>query len=196
MRVPLLACLALLACSDSSAAQKISTPPVAEQVAAAVLPLPADLKAGATVMGYQGSNKLVVLKQGTGSMICLALYVTRPDFHVACYHKSLEPFMARGRALREKGITNVDSVRYKEIDEGKIPMPKQGALYEMTVKDKKAWDPKTGRVTGATPLAVIYVPFATAESTGLSPVPNPDGPWLMLPGTPKAHIMLMGKMQM
>lgn len=38
------------------------------------------------------------------------------------------------------------------------------------------------------------MPFATPEETGLSPVPNLNGPWLMLPGSPKAHVMLMGTM--
>ncbi|HVZ48406.1 MAG TPA: hypothetical protein VG916_06465 [Gemmatimonadaceae bacterium] len=196
MRLRVLTCLPMLASLAGPVAAQGTVPPVAEQLAAAVLPLPADLRAGATVMGYKSANKLEVLKQGSGSMICLALYVTRPDFHVACYYKGLEPFMARGRELRDKGVANVDSVRFKEIADGRLRMPAQGALYEITVKDKKAWNPKTGKVAGATPLAVIYVPFATAESTGLSPVPNPDGPWLMLPGTAKAHIMLMGKMQM
>jgi hypothetical protein len=171
-----------------------SLPPVAEQVAAAVLPMPKDLQAGATVMGYKTANKLEVIRPGTNGMICLALYVTRPDFHVACYHKGLEPFMARGRELRDQGVKNVDSVRYKEIGEGKLKMPAQGALYQVTVKDKKAWDPKTGKLAGGDMLSVVYMPGATPESTGLSATPNPNGPWLMLPGTPKAHIMLMGKM--
>jgi hypothetical protein len=37
---------------------------------------------------------------------------------------------------------------------------------------------------------VIYVPFATAETTGLSTKPVENGPWLMDPGTPGAHIMI------
>src|SRR5688572_15363612 len=81
-------------------AQPSKIPPVEEQIAAAVLPLPEDLRNGATIMGYKMKDKLEPLKQGTNGMICLALYVSRPDFHVACYHKGLEPFMARGRELR------------------------------------------------------------------------------------------------
>ena len=171
-------------------------PPVAEQIAAATLPLAADLRDGATVMGYKVKDKLEVLREGKNGMICLALYVTRPDFHVACYHKGLEPFMARGRELRAQGITKleaVDSARFAEIKSGKLKMPAQGALFSLTGK-KEQFDPKTNKVTGVTPLGVVYVPFATPETIGISASPAAGGPFLMFPGTPKAHIMIVGKM--
>jgi hypothetical protein len=186
--------LAVIAVASPSAAGSQNLPPVAEQVAAAVLPLPKEMKAGATVMGYRVKDKLEVIRPGTNGMICLALYVTRPDFHVACYHKGLEPFMARGRELRAQGITNVDSVRFREVAEGRLKMPKAGALYEINAKGQSGWNPKTGVLTGGTPMAVIYLPFATTEETGLPSVPQPNGPWLMQPGTAKAHVMLMGAM--
>jgi hypothetical protein len=49
-------------------------------------------------------------------------------------------------------------------------------------------------VSDASTLLVVYVPGATAESSGLSPVPTKTGPWIMYPGTPKAHIMISGAM--
>lgn len=171
-------------------------PPVAEQIAAAVLPLPADLRADATVMGYKTKDKLEVLKQGKNGMTCLALYVTRPDFHVACYHQGLEAFMARGRELRAQGVTkpaDVDSMRFAEIKSGKLHMPVHGALYSLTGK-KEQFDAKTNTVKGIMPLGVIYIPGATPASTGITDKATTDGPWLMFPGTPKAHVMLIGKM--
>ena len=180
----------------SPAAAQSSLPPVSEQMTAAVLALPSELRAGASILGYRTAGKLEELRPGTNGLTCLALYVTRPDFHVACYHKGLEPFMARGRELRAQGVQGhgVDSVRYKEIAEGKLKMPKFGALYSLTGK-KEVWDPVKGVVTGAMPLAVVYVPFATAEETGWSPQPQRTSePWLMFPGTAKAHIMLVGSM--
>ena len=175
-------------------AQSGTVPPVDEQVAVAVLPLPADMRAAATVMGYRTKGKLEVLRAGTNGMNCLALYVVREDFHVACYAASLEPFMLRGRQLREEGVKNVDSVRFKEIADGKLKMPKQGALYSITAPRDK-FDAKARQVSGVAPLAVIYVPGATAAETGISAVPQKDGgPWLMFPGTAKAHVMLTGKM--
>lgn len=116
-------------------------PPADEQIAAAVLALPVDLRAGATVLGYRTAGKLEVLREGKNGLRCLALYVTRPDFHVACYHESLEAFMARGRDLREKGVTSqtaVDSVRFAEIASGKLKMPAHAALYTLTARNKAA----------------------------------------------------------
>jgi hypothetical protein len=37
---------------------------------------------------------------------------------------------------------------------------------------------------------VVYTPYATPESSGLSTMPIPGGPWLMFPGKPSAHIMI------
>lgn len=175
--------------------QQTPIPPEAQQVAAAVLPLPMEMRAAATVMGYREAGKLVVLREGSNGMNCLALYVSRADFHVACYHKGLEPFMARGRALRAGGVTGaqVDSVRFREVREKILVMPAMGTLYSITTK-KENFDAATNRVTGASLLAVIYTPNATPESTGITAQPRADGPWLMFPGTLKAHIMMVGTM--
>jgi hypothetical protein len=179
-----------------SAAVSTSLPPVEEQMKAAVLPLPAEMRAGAAILGYRTAGRLEELRPGTNGMVCLALYVTRPDFHVACYHRGLEAFMARGRELRAQGLGTpaVDSIRYREIADGTLKMPRYGALYSLTGR-KDAWDPARGTASGASPLAVVYIPFATGEETGLSTVPKRTSePWLMFPGTARAHIMLVGTM--
>lgn len=177
------------------AAAPAPIPPVAQQIAAAVLPLPADMRDGATVMGYKEAGKLVVLREGKNGMHCLALYVTRPDFHVACYHQSLEPFMARGRELRAQGVTGakVDTVRFAEIKAGTLKFPAHGSLYTITGK-KENYDAATNKVKDAGLLTVLYVPFATPESIGITATPREEGPWIMFPGTQKAHVMMSGKM--
>jgi hypothetical protein len=176
-------------------AAPVSIPPAEQQIAAAVLALPAEMRDGATVMGYKEAGKLVVLREGKNGMHCLALYVMRPDFHVACYHKSLEPFMARGRSLRAEGVKGeqVDSARFKEIKSGKLKMPKQGSLYTLTTK-KENYDAATNKVSSAGLLTVLYIPGATMESLGITSQPRAEGPWIMFPGTPKAHVMMSGKM--
>lgn len=181
----------------ASAQSTVATviPPEAQQIAAAVQPLPKELRDGAAVLGYRTAGKLELLREGKNGMRCLALYVVRPDFHVACYYDGLEPFMSRGRELRAQGVTGakVDTVRFAEIKSGKLPMPSHGALYSLTGK-KGAFDPVTGKITGASQLSVVYMPGATGETTGISTVPVKDGPWMMFPGTPKAHIMIVGSM--
>jgi hypothetical protein len=77
----------------------------AQQIAAAVLPLPPEFRADARVLGYQaGRHELVPLREGKGPFTRLATDPAAKGFHVACYHQSLEPFMARGRALRASGV--------------------------------------------------------------------------------------------
>jgi hypothetical protein len=86
----------------------------------------------------------------------------------------------------------VDTVRFREVRSGKLKLPKEPALlYSLT---GGSFDPATGTATGARPLFVVYIPFATAESTGLSAVAARGTPWIMLPGTPKAHIMFTPSM--
>ena len=174
------------------AAPKDSTPPSAEeQIAAAVLPAPKDMRADATVLGYAADGHLTTLRRGTGALICLASSPKSDRFHVACYQRSLEPFMARGRALRRRGVTGdrVDSVRFAEVRSGKLSMPKHPAVLYSLTGPGDSFDPATGTAPKAEPLFVVYVPFATGKSTGLSTTPVEGAPWIMDPGTPKAHLM-------
>lgn len=174
-------------------AQAPAPPSDAIQIESAVQALPNEYRATAKVLGYHaGSEKLVTLRDGK-TFTCLASNPANKNFHVACYHQSLEPFMARGRELRAQGVKDpqVDTVRFAEIKAGKLPMPSQAGMYQ--IFGGKV-DPGTGAVTGAQALFVMYLPNATAASTGLSAKPQESGPWIMFPGTPKAHIMLTPKM--
>ena len=185
--------------AQAPAAAAAATAPLteAQQIASAVLPLPVEFRADARVMGYRsGEKELVTLRNGGGAFTCLASNPAQPRFHVACYHRSLEPFMARGRALRASGVEGdqVDSARFREIRRGTLAMAKQpAALYSLTGA-AGSYDPATGSATGARALAVIYISGATSASTGLTATPTQGAPWIMFPGTPKAHIMLVPKM--
>lgn len=166
--------------------------PAEQQIALAVLPLPKDFRATATVLGYDASGKLVTLRKGTGTMICLMSNPKLPTFNPACYQNSMEPFMARGRELRASGVTGggVDSVRFAEAISGKLPVPKQSAALWAMDGPMSGVDAKAGTVTAAIKLRYsVYMPFATAVSSGLPDQPIANGPWLMDAGTPKAHIM-------
>ena len=187
------AAVLIAACASLGHAQAPMS--AAAQVASAVAPLPEEFRATARILGYQpGQKGLTELRAGTGSFTCLADDPGEERFHVACYHNSLEPFMARGRELRASGVTGeaVDSARYEEIKTGKLAMPKQAAaLYSITLRPD-AVDAQTGAVPTTTkPLYVIYISGATSESTGIPATPVRGMPWIMAPGTPKAHIMFV-----
>jgi hypothetical protein len=181
---------AILIASGLCRAAEIPSPDF--QISTAVLAAPAELRAGATVLGYNGQKELVRLREGKNEMVCLASDPGKDAFNVACYHKDLEPFMARGRELVAKGVTGAarNDIRYKEVAEGKLFLPHEPrTLYVLTGKSVDA----SGKVTDPYLRWVIYVPFATPESTGLSTKPSEGAPWLMAPGTMGAHIMINPK---
>ena len=66
------------------------------------------------------------------------------------------------------------------IEKGVIKIPRPGSRnYIFSGADRQR----------AKPLLTIFLPAATAESTGLS-TERSDGTWLMCPGSPGAHIMV------
>ncbi len=176
--IPILTLAALSA--QTIAAQ---TPAAEVQIQQAVTALPEPMRAGASVLGYDG-GALTWLRRGTNSMICLADDPAREGFSAACYHKDLEPFMARGRELRAAGVTRLDEVnaaRLADIEAGRLKMPERPASLFVTSGDT---------AESARPRQVIYVPYATEETTGIPAQPSRTRPWLMAPGTPWAHVMI------
>src|SRR6185436_16945374 len=99
-------------------------------------------------------------------------------FSVACYHKDLEPYMARGRELVAQKIVGTprNDVRWKEVADGKLKLPREPrTLYVLT---GKGFDAATGKVIDPYLRWVIYTPYATPASTGLSLKASDGAPWL------------------
>jgi hypothetical protein len=171
-------------------AMAADVPPPQTQIAGAILAAPAELREGAGVLGYNAEGVLTKLREGKNELICLASDPTKTAFNVACYHKDLEPFMARGRELSAQKMPNAkrSEIRFKEIEEGKLPMSKEPrTLYVLT---GTSFDAATGKVQDSYLRWVLYVPFATPQSTGLSTKASDGAPWLMGAGTAGAHIMI------
>ncbi len=165
-------------------------PPPETQIAAAVLAAPAELREGAAVLGYNPKGELVKLREGKNELICLASDPAKSSFSAACYHRELEPYMARGRELVAQKVTGQqrNDVRWKEVADGKLSLPREPrTLYVLT---GTGFDASSGKVTKSYLRWVIYVPFATPQSTGLSTKASDNAPWLMSPGTAGAHIMI------
>lgn len=163
------------------------------QIKLAVLAAPQDERDGATVYGYDQKGKLIMLRRGTNEMVCLADNPATPGFNVSCYHKDLEPFMARGRELQltGKSFQEIFDTREAEVKSGKLKMPKQPSTLFVFSASKENYSPNTGEVKNGSYRYVIYIPYATAKSTGLPLKPEAPGmPWIMDPGTHRAHIMI------
>lgn len=190
MKIPVMIFLLLILTTCSAIAQT-AVPSAEEQIAATILAAPEERRTGVGVLGYDAQGKLVTLRKGENELICLADKPGDERFSAACYHKDLEPFMARGRELEAQGIKGAErneKYRWKEIKEGKLSMPKEPRM--LYVLSGKGYDAASGKVIDGSVRWVIYVPFATAESTGLSTKSKRGEPWLMDAGTPGAHIMI------
>lgn len=165
-------------------------PPAAEQIALALHAAPKDRRDGAGVLGYNDAGKLVTLREGKNELLCLGDNPNKAGIDVACYHKDLEPFMARGRELDADGSKGLDrhKQRWKEVDEGKVKLPREPRMLYVTTG--KSYDAAANTIEGTFTRWVVYVPYATAESTGLATKAVGNDPWLMYAGTAGAHIMI------
>ena len=132
MRIPI--GLAAVVCGPFAFAAEVPSAEV--QIAGAVLAAPAELRDGATVLGFDASGGgRAKLREGKNEMICLASDPAKKTFESDCYHKDLEPFMARGRELPAQKVTGAkrNGIRNKEVEEGKLPMPREPrTLYVLT----------------------------------------------------------------
>jgi hypothetical protein len=141
------------------------------------------------VLTWDGGN---TIRKGTGSFICLADNPSDEGFKVACYHRSLGPYMARGRELRGEGISGKSNIekRWEEIEAGTLDWPRHPAsLQQLFGKDGSTVTTASedlGRLT------VIYMAYADSESSGLPAQPAGGQPWLMYSGKPTAHVMISG----
>ncbi len=159
------------------------------QIKTAVLAAPEKFRDDAMVYGYDRNDKLIVLRKGTNQYICLADDPNKEGFEAAAYHKELDDFMARGRELKAQGKTFKErfDIREEEVKSGKLKMPDKTTLFVL----HGSINEDTNEVEDQYLRYVVYIPYATEESTGLPAAAMGKGhPWIMDPGTHRAHIMI------
>ena len=182
----------LLAGSDAVAQSHDASTDV--QIRAAVMAAPAELRDNASVLGYDSDGMFGSLRRGENHLVCVADDPSTEGFSVACYHSDLDPYMSRGRALRAEGRSpeEILAARNAEVEAGILTMPVHPTtLYVLSGKEGR-YNAEADSVEGAKLRFVIYVPYATPESTGLPVSPTAPGePWLMDPGTHHAHVMII-----
>lgn len=165
----------------------------ADQIEDAVRSAPESMRMDATILGYGGEPRsgdvLTLVRDGANELVCLADDPAREGFHTACYHRSLDDFMALGRLLRAEGEgrAEVMDARYAALESGELVMPARASLFSVSADSGPDTD---GHLEGERRLAVVYIPGATGEELGLPTRPDGNAPWLMLAGTPWAHIMI------
>ncbi len=158
-----------------------------EQIAQAVQILPSDLRAGATVVTYdKATGARQVIRQGTNFVECQP---RMDDGFTRCYNKALAPrrdLEARLKA-EKKSDKEIPEAVAAAIKAGTLPAPAKGMMsyrgYDKRDRIQQLW--------------VMSLPGATPQAVGVSDVSQRDAslegkglPWMMLPGTPGAHIMI------
>src|SRR5262249_55324639 len=153
----------------------------------AVQILPPDLRAGATVVTYDaatGARK--VLRQGTNFLECQPRMA---DGFTRCYSKALAPRRDLEAKLRAQKKSD------EEISKGIAEAQKAATVraWPKGMMGSRGSD-KRDRIQN---LWVMSLPNATPEAVGVSTASQRDAalegkglPWMMLPGTPGAHIMI------
>ena len=179
------AAVALVVCPLVAAAQGASPD---RRIAEAVQVVPQDLRAGATVVFYDpATGARTVLRQGTNFLECQPR--NSNDGFARCYHKSLGPrrdLEARLRAEKKSDQQVADAVA-AGVKSGALAAPARGMM------SYRGYD-KTDRIQN---LWVMSLPGGTPQSVGVSDVSQRTAaiagrglPFMMLPGTPGAHIMI------
>lgn len=163
------------------------------QIKTATLAAPEELRKGVMVYGYDEEGELVVLREGTNNLVCIADDPNKEGINVSCYSTKLEPFMARGRELAAegKGENEKREIRRNEAEAGDLELTDAPGMTYIYSGSEENYDSTTGELKDGYFRYVIYIPYATTESTGLPDKPFAPGmPWLMDPGTHRAHIMV------
>jgi hypothetical protein len=164
--------------------------PAELQIRLAVQAAPEEFRDGATVQGYTADGTFTTLREGSNGLICMAPNPAREDFEVSCHHAGLEPYFEMGRELSASGVTGNDrtQARWDAFTAGQLPIPYGSINYILT---GESFDATTAEIEGAFLRWVVYTPNATPENTGITARPAPGAPWLMFPGTPGSHIMIV-----
>ena len=152
----------------------------------ALLPAPANLREGATVIKWKSDFSYDTLRKGTNRLVCYdrtGLPEQQP-FSVEC-----------------TSIGNLDRVAQNVKAEAGGDKAKTQAILDAMEKDGTRAKPEYGSVwyhmigvdrEHAHLHITIALPGATTQSTGIPDKRRDDGVWLMNPGTSTAHIMTPG----
>ena len=185
--------LGVLAVAMSASAQTQTTDPIAKEttdpIAKALLAAPNEaLAKDATVIKWNSDFTYETLKKGTSRMVCYDLSGwpgERGAFSVECTSSEANlPRIAQNRKLAAMGGGDM-----KKIEELVAAAAKDGTRIMSEVGS--IWFNVFGR-NEATAIRHWFVamPNLRGDQVGLPEVRDAGGAWLMLAGTPEAHIML------
>jgi len=170
-------------------------PTAAQQIAAAILPLPKGLRAEAAVvlLGRDGTPE--ALRPGTNGMICLADTPGDTLFDVRCYHRSFMPLIYRRRQLARQGMADAAAVAQldREVQTGALlSRPWQPTAGYRMLGPISGFDFQAGTADDRIDRwQSLHLPYATATQLGVTETEDGIQPFMMASGTYWAHLMIM-----
>lgn len=164
-----------------------------QQIAAAVLPLPAELRAGAAVVAFTpDAPRPRTLRAGTNGLVCFAVPSTEL-FDVRCYARSFLPLLLRLRQLRAVPEAEVARTIAADVRAHRLTLPSAPTAGYRMLGPMSGYDAATNTVSDTIDVwQSIHTPYATAAAIG---VPTEPGDWsrpfMMASGTFWSHLMIM-----
>jgi len=187
-------CLVFVVSPGMAGVAGAQTPTRAQQIAAAVLPLPPALRAGAGVVLLDGAGRPEEWRASGNGVICLADQPGDSLFDVRCYQASFIPLLYRARQLAAAGMPDslFDATMDREIRSGKLRLPDGPTAGYRMLGPISAFD----WVTNAPGDAIdawqsIHFPYRTAGQLGLPTTEDGIHPYVMSSGTWWSHVMIM-----
>ncbi len=133
----------------------------------------------------------VVHLAGNGEWICRGDRPGDNRLSLSCYTRSAAPFLDRQRELVQQGIRGADMRAFldKEAKAGELPLP----AYGLEISASGTIGDDGGPPDEMNIYYLLYIPFATSGSIGVSDVQpeDPTVPFLHFPGTHESHVMWM-----
>lgn len=188
--------LAGLAWISSPALAQAPAPPPATsaQIAAAVLPLPAGLRAGAGVVRLDDQGQPHELRRSANGMVCLADEPGDSVFDVRCYQRSFVPFIYRARQLAAGGVPDsmIDRRIDAEVRGGTLKLPTGATAGYRMLGPMAGYDPSPNTVSDTIDAwQSIHLPYRSAAAIGLPTKEDGTHPYVMASGTYWSHVMIL-----
>jgi len=182
----------VLAASLFGAAQ----PPASsnQTIAGALLPLPEQLRAAATVVQLDAEFRPVILRKGTNGMVCIADTPNDDRFDVRCYKDTFIPVVYRAFQL---GYQVSGEKVEAEIKAGKLALSNEPTAGYRCLGPIAGYDASRNTVNAQIECwQSIHFPFRTAAELGvadehdISTAQQREIPYVMSSGKYWSHVMI------
>ena len=168
--------------------------PSNQVIAAALLPLPEQLRAGATVVRLDGSFRPEVLRKGTNGLVCIADAPNDDQFDVRCYRDTFVPVVYRAFQL---GYQVSGEKVEAEIKAGKLRLSSDPTAGYRCLGPISGYDSSRNAINARVECwQSIHFPFRTAAEIGFPDehdVPasqQQEVPYVMSSGKYWSHVMI------